>query len=162
MAPAAASALPIILATSALGPLLAALWAMRLGQSAMAGIFGIFAGFWTSYALLLLGLAHGWYGIAEEDVQTTVSAFLLTWVLAVAVLTGVTLRLPLVFTVLFVLIDLALVLVLLGNERASSTLSELGGYVVLAFAGVGVYLFASAASVATGGNAFPMGKPVIR
>ena len=77
--------LPIVIATTGLGQLVAALWAARLGQSAVFGVFGVF---WTSYAMLLLGLAHDWFGIAEADVHATVSAFLLTWVLAVAVLTG--------------------------------------------------------------------------
>jgi succinate-acetate transporter protein len=36
---------------------------MALGQGITAAIFGVFAGFWWSYALLVLGLTHGWYGI---------------------------------------------------------------------------------------------------
>lgn len=159
-AAAQAGALPIIIACTGVGQLVAALWAARLGQSAVASIFGIFTGFWVSYAALLLGLGHGWYGVAPEDVSRTVSAFLLTWVLAVAVLTGVTLRLPLAFTVLFALIDLALVLVLLGNTQTSPALTRAGGCVVFAFAALGVYLFAGAASVATGGRAYPLGRPV--
>ena len=51
-------------------------------------------------------------------------------------------------------------LVLLGNELTSPDLSRLGGVVVLAFAALRVYLFASAASAATGGKPFPLGKPV--
>jgi succinate-acetate transporter protein len=155
-----AGALPIIIACTGVGQLVAALWAARLGQSAVASIFGIFTGFWVSYAVLLLGLGHDWFGVVPEDVSKTVSAFLLTWVLAVAVLTGVTLRLPLAFTVLFWLIDLALVLVLLGNTQTSPALTKAGGWVVFAFAALGVYLFAGAASVATGGKAFPLGRPV--
>lgn len=161
--PAAAqsAALPIIIATTGVGQLVASLWAARIGQSAVASIFGIFAGFWISYALLLLGLAHDWYAIPADDVQRTVSAFLLTWVIAVAVLTLVTLRLPLAFTALFALIDLALILVLLGNEQTSTGLTHAGGFVVLTFAGLGVYLFAGAASVATGGKPLPLGGPLV-
>lgn len=159
-AAATAGALPVIIAATGLGLVLAAVWAMQLGQSMVAGIFSVFAGFWLSYAVLLLGLGHGWFGVAAADVQATVSAFLLTWVLAIAVLTGVTLRLPLAFTALFGLIDLALVLVLLGNENTSTTLTKAGGWVVFAFAVIGVYLFAGSASVATGGKPFPLGKPI--
>ena len=159
-AAAAGGALPIIIASTGLGQLVATIWATRLGQSAVACIFGVFTGFWLSYAVLLLGLTHGWFGIAPEDAAATVSMFLLTWVVAVATLTGVTLRLPLAFTALFSLITLALVLVLLGNELESTGATKAGGYVVLLFAGLGVYLFAGAASVATGGKPFPLGKPV--
>lgn len=159
-AAASAGALPIIIATTGIGQVIAALWAARLGQSAVACIFGIFSGFWLSYSLLLLGLAHGWYGVAKADVQGTVSAYLLTWVLGVAVLGGVTLRLPLAFTILFVLVDIALILVLLGNERASAGLTHAGGYFVFSFAALGVYLFGGAASAATGGKPFPLGKPI--
>lgn len=152
--------LPIVVMTTGVGQLVAALWAARLGESAVAGVFGIFSGFWSSYAALLLGLTHGWYGVGADDAARVVSAFLLVWAVAVAVLTLVTLRLPLAFTALFALIDLALVLVLLGNELESSAFTKLGGVVVLAFAGLGVYLFASSASVATGGPALPLGRPV--
>ena len=90
------------------------------------------------------------------------SAFLLTWTLGIAVLTLVTLRLPAAFTALFALVDLALLLVLLGNARTSTGLTHLGGWVVLAFTLLGVYLFAGSASVATGGPALPLGHPVLR
>ena len=159
---ATAGILPIVIMTTGVGQLLAALWAVRLGASAVACIFAVFAGFWFSYAALLLGLAHGWYGIAEEDVSQVVSTYLLCWSVAVAVLALVTLRLPLAFTVLFVLVDIALVLVLLGNELGSSALSKAGGVVVLSFAALGVYLFAGSASVATGGPPLPLGRPLQR
>lgn len=159
-AAAQAGALPIILAMTGLGQFTATVWAARLGQSAVASIFGIFTGFWLSYALLLLGLGHNWYGIPAADVQDTVSAFLLSWVIGVALLTIVTLRLPLAFTVLFVLVDLALILVLLGNTQTSAGLTKAGGWVVFAFAALGAYLFAGASSVATGGPALPLGTPV--
>lgn len=37
-----------------------------------------------------------------------------------------------------------------------------GGYVVMAFAAVGVYLVFGMASQATGGAALPLGKPILR
>ena len=50
--------LAIILAATALGLLLAAIWAAAVGQSAVAAIFGIFGTFWLSYAVLVLGRQH--------------------------------------------------------------------------------------------------------
>ena len=159
-ATAGAGALPIIILSTGLGMVIATVWAVRLDQSVLACVFGVFATFRLSYATLVLGLTHGWFAIPAEDATQTVSAFLLAWCLAVGVLTGVTLRLPLAFTVLFVLVDLALALVLLGNELTEPTLTKAGGYVVFAFAALGVYLFAGAASAATGGKPFPVGQPI--
>ena len=72
-----------------------------------------------------------------------------------------TLRLPLAFTLIFALVDLALLLVLLGTANANAGLAKAGGYAVLLFAAVGVYLFFSALSAATGGKPLPLGKPVL-
>src|SRR3954463_2148615 len=61
--PAAAvgSVLPIVAAGTGLGLLVATLWSASLGQTMVAGVFGLFTGFWLSYAALLLGLNHNWY-----------------------------------------------------------------------------------------------------
>lgn len=160
-AAAAAGVLPIIIACTGVGQVVATVWAARLGQSAVASIFGIFSGFWLSYAVLLLGLGHDWFGVTKADTQRTVSTFLLTWAIAVALLTLVTARLPLAVTVLFVLVDIALILVFLGNEQTSTSLNHAGGYTVFGFATLGAYLFAGAASAATGGKAYPLGRPLV-
>ena len=76
-------------------------------------------------------------------------------------LTLATLRLPLAFTAVFALIDVALVLILIGTAQASSGLVKTAGYVVLAFAAVGVYLYFNALSLATGGKAIPLGSPIL-
>jgi succinate-acetate transporter protein len=154
--------LAIILAATAAGLTIAAVWAAAIGQSAVAGIFGIFAGFWLSYAVLVIGLLHNWFGISVLAVVDTEKLFLLTWLIIIVMLTLATLRLPLAFTVVFALIDVALLLLFINTIHASSGLSKTAGYVVLAFAAVGVYLFFGAASVATGGKPLPLGKPVLR
>ena len=160
--------LAIILAATALGLLLAAIWAAAVGQSAVAAIFGIFGTFWLSYAVLVLGLDHNWFAITATAVLATVKLFLIAWLVAIVMLTLATLRLPLSFSVLFVLVDLALLLLLLGYESASaagvpsSGLIKTAGYVVLVFAALGVYLFFDAASAGTGGTArLPLGKPLL-
>ena len=154
--------LAIILAATAVGLTIAAVWAAAIGASAVAGIFGIFAGFWLSYAVLVIGLLHGWFGISLLAVVDTEKLFLLTWLIIIVMLTLATLRLPLAFTVVFALIDVALLLLFINTIHASSGLTKTAGYVVLVFAAVGVYLFFGSASVATGGKAFPLGKPILR
>jgi len=153
--------LAIILAATAVGLTIAAVWAAAIGASAVAGIFGIFAGFWLSYAVLVVGLIHGWFGITALAVVDTEKLFLISWLVIVVILTLATLRLPLAFTAVFLLIDVALLLLLINTFSASSGLTKTAGYVVLLFAAIGLYLFFGSASVATGGKALPLGRPLL-
>ena len=70
---------------------------------------------------------------------------------------------PLAFTVIFGLVDLALLLVLLGTPKKRPP-AEAGGCVVLAFAAVGIYVFYGAASLATrtGECGYGGGAPIRR
>jgi hypothetical protein len=79
----------------------------------------------------------------------------------IVMLTLATLRLPVAYTALFGVIDLALLLVLIGTANASTGTLKVAGYVVLLFAALGVYLFFSTLSLATGGKALPLGKPLM-
>ncbi len=160
-ATASAASIPIIMTATGFGQAVAALWAARLGQSTVASIFVIFTGFWTSYAALVLGLTHGWFGILPEDAVRTQELFLGSWLVLIVLLTLSTLRLPFAFTVLFALVDLALLLVLLGTSQASTGLLKAGGFTVFSFAVVGAYLFVDAMAQATGGRALPLGRPVL-
>jgi succinate-acetate transporter protein len=160
--------LAIILTATALGLLLATIWAAAVGQSAVAAVFGIFGTFWLSYAVLVLGLDHNWFAITVTAVIATVRLFLLSWLIVALMLTLATMRLPAAFTVLFALVSLALLLLLLAWEETSplgvpsSGLLKTGGYVVLVFAALGVYLFFGAASAGTGGKGLPLGKPLMK
>ena len=159
--------LAIILSATALGLLMATIWAAAVGQSAVAAVFGIFGTFWLSYAVLVLGLDHAWFAITVTAVLATVRLFLLSWLVVAVMLTLATLRLPSAFTALFTLVDVALLLLLLawvGDSAAgvpSSGLIKTAGYVVLVFAALGVYLFFSASSAGTGGKGMPLGKPLM-
>jgi succinate-acetate transporter protein len=161
--PAAAVGAPlaIILAATSMGLVITTVWAAAVGQTAVAAIFGIFAAFWLSYAALVFGLLHNWFGLAATAVTATEELFLITWLIIVVMLTLATLRLPVAFTTVFVLVGLAVLLVLLGTEEASAGLTKTGGYLALASAAVGVYLFFNSLSQATGGPGLPLGKPTI-
>ena len=126
--PAAAvgAALPIILTATSIGLFLATIWSASLGQSAVASVFGIFAGFWLSYAVLVIGLTHNWFGIAPASAQATQELFLVAWLVVIVMLTLATLRLPLAYTAVFVLVDLALLLVFLGVNESSAGLLKAG------------------------------------
>jgi succinate-acetate transporter protein len=156
--------LAIILGATSMGLIITTIWSAALGQTAVAAIFGIFAAFWLSYFLLVTGLIRGWFGIAPVDVVATVKLFLITWLITVLMLTLATLRLPVAFTAVFVLVALTVLFVLLAYEQTpvSSGLLKTGGYVLLVAAAGGVYLFFNSLSLATGGKALPLGRPTLK
>jgi succinate-acetate transporter protein len=156
------ASIPIIATATGVGLAFSTVWSAAVGQTAVASIFGIFAGFWLSYAALVLGLTHNWFAISAAAAVHTQGLFLITWIVIMVMLTIATLRLPLAFTVLFVLVDAALIVVLAATINGSSNLSKVGGVLALAFAAVGVYLYIGIASQATGGPAVPLGRPIMR
>lgn len=154
--------LAIISAATGLGLTIATVWALAVGQSAVASVFGIFGAFWLSYAALVFGLLHNWFLIAAGDVMHTQGLFLITWIVIMGMLTLATLRLPLAFSAVFALVELALIFVLIGTVNASTGWLKAGGVVVLIFAAIGVYIYFSVGSAITGGPDVPLGKPIIK
>jgi uncharacterized protein len=157
------SLMAIIVLATGMGQLVTSLWAMRLGAGPVASIFGIFAGFWLTLGTVLYGLGHQWFG-ATATVPATLAAFTLAWFVVIVVLTLATLRLPLAFTVLFGLIDLALLLVFLyaSGGGTSTGLLSAAGYVSFLFSLLGIYLFFDAMGTAMGGKPLPVGKPLVK
>jgi hypothetical protein len=157
------AALPILLAAASAGLILATVWSAVTGQNAAAGIYGIFGGFYLSYALLMLGLIHNWFGIGLTQIVGTQKMFLITWIVIVTMLVLATLRLPVIFTALFTLVDVTLLLNLLAviQVPASTNLVKAAGWVIMAFSAIGVYLFFGAAWHATGGKVLPTGKAIL-
>jgi succinate-acetate transporter protein len=162
--PAAAvgSVVPIVLAATGLGLLIATIWSAAVGQTMVAGVFGLFAGFWLSYAVLLLGLNHAWFAIPAANVNRSIELFLITWAVVMFTLTVASVRLPLAYTLVFALVVVALVLLIFGTSNGDATLNKAAGYVALAFAALGLYLFLATASIATGGRSYPLGRPIVR
>ncbi|WP_051365212.1 GPR1/FUN34/YaaH family transporter [Rhodococcus sp. JG-3] len=156
------ASIPIILAATGIGQLVAAIWAASRDQNAVASVFGIFTGFWISYALLVLGLTNNWFGVVAEDAVQTQKLFLLTWLIIIVLLTIASIRLPFAFTLLFTLIDFAVLFVFLGAANSSTTQTSIGGYLVFSFVAVGAYLFLDSMSRATGGRGLPLGRSVLR
>jgi succinate-acetate transporter protein len=162
--PAAAvgAVLPIVLAATGIGLVIATIWSLSLGQTMVAGVYGLFAGFWLSYAMLLLGILHSWFLVPAKDVPHAEALFLITWAIVMGALTIASLRLPLAFSAVFGLVVLALILLVPATLNASTGLTHAAGVVVLAFAALGLYLFLGTASTALGGPGYPLGRPVIK
>jgi succinate-acetate transporter protein len=152
---------PVVLLAGGLGCLITTLWAIALGQGPVASIFGIFAGFFLSFAALVEGLLHNWFEVVQADVPHTIGLFLITWIVVVGTLAISTLRLPAGFTVLFVLFELALVMLLIGFLNGSTGALKVGGYALFLVALVSVYLYVGVQAALTGGNALPLGRPLL-
>jgi uncharacterized protein len=157
---AALAAIPVILAATCLGLLIGTIWAAALGQNIVATLYAVFLGFYLSYAVLQLGLANDWYKIAANEVTTTVAVFLICWIVVIVMLTAATLKLPVAFTVLLGLVDVALA-ILLGNLYwPSFSLQMLASVLIFAFVALGIYLYFHVMSVAFGGKGLPLGRPL--
>jgi hypothetical protein len=154
------AALPIILGATGLGLLITTIWCANLGQSFVAAVYGVFTGFWFSYAALVLGLQHNWFSIPAEDVTRSVALFLISWAVVMFFLTVGSIRLPVIYTVLLGLVVLALVLLIFGTLNANETLTKAAGYAVFGASALGLYLFLSSCSVALGGPPFQLGRPL--
>jgi succinate-acetate transporter protein len=156
------SALPIIFAATGIGLFVATIWAASLHQTMVACVFGLFTGFWWSYAALALGLRHNWFLIPARSVDKSVALFLITWAIVMFALTLATVRLPVVYTAVIALVVVALVLLTIGTLNTNDTFNKAAGWVAFVFAGLGLYAFLSQASVATGGPAYPLGRPLVK
>jgi len=160
-ASAAGAALPILLSATSVGMLIATIWAAALGQNITATLYGTILGFYISYVALGIGLRHGWYAIPAADASSAVEIYLICWLVAIGTLTITTLRMPSSFTLLFGLVDLALVLLLISSYNNSAALGKAGGWVVMAFVAEAIYLYLAVMSAATGGKGLPLGRPLL-
>ncbi len=157
----AAAAVPILLSGTAVGLLLATIWAAALSQNVNATVYGVFFGFYASYAVLSLGLTHGWFGIAAADANETVALWLGSWLLTIGLLSVLVLRLPWTYPLLLGIVDVALVLLLIGNLAGSATATHAGGWFVFAFVALAGYYYVAALWEETGGRSLPLGRPLV-
>jgi succinate-acetate transporter protein len=160
-ASAAGSIVPVIFAATGLGLVISAVWALGLGQTMVACVFGLFAGFWFSFAVLLLGLFHNWFLIPASAQVHSVALFLISWSIVFGALTLATLRLPAAYPAIIALVVVALALRTVAVLQASTGLDHVTGAVVFAFAALGIYVFLGIADSALGGSGYPLG-PVLR
>ncbi|WP_248243329.1 GPR1/FUN34/YaaH family transporter [Microbacterium kunmingense] len=159
-AAAAGSILPTILTATAIGLLITTIWAAALGQNLSASLFGVFFGFYASYAALALGLINGWFGIAPADVQTAQVTWFLSWIITLVLLTITTLSFPWTYTLLLVLVDMALIVLLWGLVGSNTTVTYTGGVLVFLFIALASYLYVDAMEREAGKPGLPVGAPL--
>jgi succinate-acetate transporter protein len=166
VSPAALGApLAIVLMCTGLFLLVSTIWAAAVGQSFVAAFAGTFGGFWLAYGILVLALLHDWFKIPPEDVGRTVAVFAIAFAAFFLFLTLASLRLPIIYTLIFGLVVVALCFVAAAYlmTPASSDLLKIAGYIVFVFAGLGMSLSWTVMNLSLGGPAFPpLGPAVIK
>jgi uncharacterized protein len=153
--------IPTIAGATGLFQIITTVWAVLLGQTFVAVVFALFSGFWLSLTLLLLGLGHGWYGVAAADVVHSQALFFIAWSTMFTFLLIPALRLPVAYPAVIAVVILALIVVTLAVWNASSGLFQLTGWMLLFGAGLGFWIFLNNASVALGGPASPSLGPTL-
>ncbi len=154
--------IPALALSAGLFMLVATVWAGRIGASTVAAIFGVFAAFWLSFAGLVAGLTSGWWGITADGVKSVQSTYLLSFLLVFVLLTAATLRLPLAFTVGFVLVDLTFLLAFLAVADTQASLFDWAGVTTFGFCAVFAYVLYDGFNQDLGAPALPMGNAVVR
>jgi uncharacterized protein len=157
--------LAILLGCTGLFLLVSTIWAAGVGQSFVACFAGTFGGFWISYSILVLALEHDWFKIPLADVQRTVAIFAISFAAFFFFLTLASLRLPIIYPLIFGLVVLALCFVAASYLKTpvDTDLLKVAGYIVFVFAGLGMSLSWTVMNLSLGGPAFPpLGPAVIR
>jgi succinate-acetate transporter protein len=155
--------IPTVALSAGLFQLIAAVWAARLAANTVAAIFGVFAAFWLSFGLLLMGATSGWWGITADNLASVQSTYLLSFLLVFILLTLATLRLPLVFTAGFVFVVATFALAYLGVSTGSAGLFPIAGITTFIFCAIFAYVLVDGINQDLGGtDVLPMGNPMLR
>lgn len=166
VSPAALGApLAIVLMCTGIFLLVATAWAASAGQSFVACFAGTFGGFWLAYGVLVLALLHNWFAIPPDDVNRTVAVFAMSFAAFFLFLTLASIRLPIIYTLIFGLVVITLVCVAAAYlmTPVSSNLLHVAGWITFVFAGLGLWLSWTVMNLSLGGPAFPpLGRPLLR
>jgi hypothetical protein len=132
------------------------------GEGALSLIHATFAGFWLTYAALVLGLDHNWFGISPVDAPRAIILFLASWGAVALVATIASMALPLAYTGVLVLFDAATGLLIAGSIVGTPVLFTAAGGALFALAGLAAYV-----AVVTGTSLGlrlgpPLGAPLLR
>lgn len=154
--------IPIVMISAGLFLLVATIWAGRLAQNTVAAIFGVFSAFWISFGFLLIGLTSNWWGLEGDATGAVRATYLLSFLLVFILLTLATLRLPLAFTVGFVLVVITFALAFVGVSTANASLFPIAGITTFGFCLVFAYILFDGIGQDLGGKALPLGPPTVK
>lgn len=160
--------IPVVSLCAGVFMLVATAWAARAAANTVAAVFGVFSGFWLSFGFLLIGLTSGWWGIAVEgdtaktmaNVASVQGTYLLSFTIIFIIVTLATLRLPLVFTVGFVVVDVTFILVFIAVTGGAAGLFPIAGITTFIFTAIFAYILIDGIGQDLGGRAMPLGNPI--
>jgi succinate-acetate transporter protein len=155
-------ALVPILVVAVIGEIVAARWAYRDGQTDFGRIFIAFAGFWLTYVGLVLGLSHGWFGVAPEESTMAIVLFMITWLTVMILVTLANLEMPLVLTLTLLALDVALVLLVIGTIVGMDMLFSAATTALLISAALAGYACVATTGPAALRRILPVGAAVLR
>jgi uncharacterized protein len=157
------SPVAILLGCTGLFLLLSTWWAASAGQSFVACFAGTFGGFWIGYSILVLGVLHNWFVIPAADIANTVILFSCAFAIFFVFITLASLRLPIIYPLIFGLVVLALCLVAAAYSMTpvSTNVLKAAGYVIFVFAALGMSLSWTVMNLSLGGPAFPPLGPAL-
>lgn len=146
---------PLIILTTGLFQLVTTGWAINLGQSLVATIFGLFSGLWLTLGFIIIGTQHGWYGLPSGGAGAALELIFICYASLFFFLIIPCMRLPLIFPVIVALIVAALALAAAGD-------STIAGILALIFSFLGFWSWLNVAQTAAGAQKSwpPLGKPL--
>ena len=97
----------------------------------------------------------------RRDIKQTTSLWLASWLLSISVLTVLTLRLPWLYPAVLAIVDIALVLLLIGNQTQQPWANHAAGWLEFHFVAVVVYFYFAALWEELGGRVLPLGRPLV-
>jgi uncharacterized protein len=158
-----AAIIPILVMGAGLFQLVTTVWAVLLGESLVAAIFSTFSAFWLSFAALLLGLGHAWYGVMPADVASAQEVFFIAWACLFLFLTIPCLVLPAVYPLAVGLVFVACSLAACAVFEQSPNLFTAAGATALTFAFLAFYAWVNVTLKSVGVTKLPpLGPPILR
>ena len=147
--------LPVALIFGGLVQLLVAILEVMRDNTFGACVFGTYGPFWIIYGLFVQFYAGS---IAKVNANSAVALFLAMFAVLTFFFVVASLRTDWVLVAVFVLIDVALILLAWGNDAGLPELVKVGGYVTIAFAVLAWYhAFAGLVNATFGRKSFPVG-----
>ena len=121
----------------------------------------MFSAFWLSFAALLIAITSNWWGLNGDATGQVRATYLLSFLIVFVLMTLITLRLPLLFTVGFVLVDVTFALAFIGVAASAAGLFPIAGIATFLFCAVFAYILADGMGQDLGGKALPLGNPIV-
>jgi succinate-acetate transporter protein len=129
--------LGMALAYGGIAQFIAGMWEFRAGNVFGAAAFSTYGAFWISFFILVSFDAAK---IPAAHAGTAIGAYLWAWGLITAIFFLCTFRAPRALSLLFLLLTATYVLLAIGSDGPSTTVTHIGGYVGIATAVNALYL----------------------